>query len=334
MQFAMESLVFNEVNAKGGVNGLQLEAIFLDDKFQPNLTQKHVKTLKSQYDCDILLCPFGCPVVSLIPKVKNKELLVAFPYDGSMELRDPELKYMLNIRPSCYHEGYALIKYAHENLKGKRVAIFYMDSSYGKSGLAGAQQALKDLGITEWLETSHLPNSMDVENSVEKIKTFNPDTILFCSIHEPANELIRQLGVINVVGKNLLGIHPHGYQRATLKKLGFNIIVTRIVPNWKDDSIQLIQEYNTHIKNASCNPSFASLEGFIAASVFVDALKKVVGEITNDKIVEAIESMKNYNLKGLELNFKPEIRTLGKLLWIDVADDQPWIPVNIKFGKA
>ena len=270
-------------------------------------------------------------MVSLIPKVKNKEVLVAFPYDGSMELRDKELKYMLNIRPACYHEAYALVKHANKNLKGRRFAIFYMDSSYGKSGLTGAQQALKDLGITEWLETSHLPNSMNVNSAVEKIKKFNPDTILFCSIHEPANELVRQLEIINVMGKNLLGIHPHGHQRATLKKLGLDIVVTRIVPSWKDDSIQLIKEYNSHIKNAGRSPTFASLEGFIAATVFVDALKKIKGEVTNDKIVEAVESMKNYNLKGLELDFKPEIRTLAKKLWIDVGDDQEWIPVDIKF---
>jgi ABC-type branched-subunit amino acid transport system substrate-binding protein len=52
-------------------------------------------------------------------------------------------------------------------------------------------------------------------------------------------------------------------------------------------------------------PNFSSLEGFIAAKVFVEGLKRAGKDLTRAKLVKALETinMKNYNGGGFDVNF-------------------------------
>ena len=59
-----------------------------------------------------------------------------------------------------------------------------------------------------------------------------------------------------------------------------------------------------------------SLEGYITASIFIDILKKIQGDITIDKIINQIEKIKDYNFKGFPLNFDQKTRELAKKIWI------------------
>jgi hypothetical protein len=65
---------------------------------------------------------------------------------------------------------------------------------------------------------------------------------------------------------------------------------------------------------------FSSLEGYIAASIFIDLLKKIDGEITKEKIIEQAEKIKKYDFKGLSLNFNPKNRNLFGCVFLDTGE--------------
>ena len=72
------------------------------------------------------------------------------------------------------------------------------------------------------------------------------------------------------------------------------------------------------------------MEGFIVTSILLEQISKLKGPINGQNIMEQMEAIKDYNFKGLELNFNPVNRTLGKNLWIDdskMAED--WIKMTI-----
>ena len=47
------------------------------------------------------------------------------------------------------------------------------------------------------------------------------------------------------------------------------------------------------------------LEGFIAARVFADGLKRAGKDVTRDKFISALEGMRNVDIGGFTINFSP-----------------------------
>jgi hypothetical protein len=113
------------------------------------------------------------------------------------------------------------------------------------------------------------------------------------------------------------------------RKKGINIIISHIVPDIETSSIPLIEEYRNRAKKAGIAVDSFSLEGYITASIIVEVLKRVqTSAITKDSIIEEIEKLKDYNLKGLPLNFDDKTRKLSKTIWIEDGKGQ-WIEYSL-----
>jgi ABC-type branched-subunit amino acid transport system substrate-binding protein len=68
-------------------------------------------------------------------------------------------------------------------------------------------------------------------------------------------------------------------------------------------------------------PGFISLEGYVAASVLRAALEKAGPELTTEKLVEAIESIRNFDLGvGTQISFGPSEHQGSHKVWATVLD--------------
>ena len=79
--------------------------------------------------------------------------------------------------------------------------------------------------------------------------------------------------------------------------------------------------------------TFSLLEAYIATSILIDTLEKIDGPITKEKILEKLESLKNYPFKGLTLTFNPERRDLAHSIWLETGDDTDWVEKNINLTQ-
>ena len=68
-----------------------------------------------------------------------------------------------------------------------------------------------------------------------------------------------------------------------------------------------------------------SLEGYICASLFVEALQRTPAPQTLAGLMQQFEMMKQYNLGGLVLNFDAESRQLSSKVWVNDASGKEWI---------
>lgn len=55
-------------------------------------------------------------------------------------------------------------------------------------------------------------------------------------------------------------------------------------------------------------PSYASMEGFIAAKVMVEGLKRAGKQPTREKLITALESMQRVDLGGIDVTYGPNER--------------------------
>ena len=95
-----------------------------------------------------LIGPVGTPTANAAqPIARPPRCRSSAPFTGAMFLRDPKLDNVINVRASYDAETEAWVKHLTEDLKIKKIAIFYQDDAFGRAGLAGFKKAMDKRGM-------------------------------------------------------------------------------------------------------------------------------------------------------------------------------------------
>ena len=86
---------------------------------------------------------------------------------------------------------------------------------------------------------------------------------------------------------------------------GHGVIVSQVVPFPWAPSIAVVKEYQRALAESFPRSplSFTSLEGFIAAKVFVEGLRLAGRELSRAKLIAALESLRDYDAGGFSVTF-------------------------------
>ncbi len=316
-------------NMQGGVQGTPIRLIALDDKYTPYNTLKNAKILLNNCHTDILLSPLGSPTTeALLPLIRDKEILVLFPFSGSDKLRDPNLRHIIHFRTSYINEANALVTYAVEVLGLVRFAIFYQNDSLGLAPLESARLKLKEYSISDWLEVPYQRNDPNAHMAAEKIREFNPTVILFFSSQAPSVSLVHRLGIDQLAGKVFMGLSfLTDVFRDFLHTAGLELILSRVVPNIHSSEIQIVKDFKNMVSNQNQGVIYSdeSLEGYINVRILMSVLETLNPPFDKEKIIARFESIKALDVGGLLLNFDPLTRELSKNVWVDIGGNE-WIP--------
>ncbi len=324
-------LAFAKAVREGGVGAFIPRFVVYDDEYTPSKTPQIVSNFMNDLGVDIFVGSLGSTTnATYIPLVKEKKILSLFPYTGAPIFRVPELDYFVHNRVGYVDEGRALADYAIDKLKAKKIVIFYQNDAFGKGALQGAMEELNKRGFKNVIKVPYERNDVQFDQQAKIIKEEDPDTIFFFAITPSASSLIRQLGVQFFRGKNLIGmsVYDESFDRF-LEDKGLRFLMVRMVPNPKTSDLEIVQEYRQEAKRINHTPNLVSLEGYINASILFDILKRIKPPLTKDKIVSEFKKIKNYNFKGIELDYNPQTHELGKALWLDTGEG-PWIEKQIR----
>ncbi|HJM69192.1 MAG TPA: ABC transporter substrate-binding protein [Candidatus Babeliales bacterium] len=314
------SFSINNQNMEGGIDGKPLRVVFLDDEYTPRKTLKNIETFEHDYKTNLVVAPFGSATLeSYLDKVKENKVKVLFPFTGSSLFRDPSLTSLVNLRPSNKSEGKALMDYSLKTSPRIKYLIFYQNDSFGRGILEGAQEVFTKNKKNHTLHTvSYERNQVDFSNLLPEIKNFNPDVILFASTAVAATELIRQLGIDYFTTKKVLGISDLSENnfKEFMKSKGIQYSYMQLLPPANLLTNKLMQAYFNQIGKYNLPLDLYSLEGYLAGALLIDALKKVSGPITHDKVIKNLEAIDTKDITGFQLKFNPQTRELSDQLWL------------------
>ena len=308
--------------------------VIVDDEYTPTVTRREIESFLER-GIDIILTPVGSPTLeAYLDLVKEGKVLVLFPITGAPLFRKPDLKYTAHIRPSYKTEGEILTKYALDTLKARKGVMFYQEDSFGQGLLDGGQEVLKQRGITDWLEVPYKRNDVNFKKQIAVITKYDPDTILFFSTTTAAQELIRQMGIQAVSSKQMLANSDFGEKLflSFIREKGLKVIYLNVVPNPQKSDLPIVQQFRDAAKKYDALLDTFTLESYIATDLLLDIVHKIEGVVTKEKIIDAIEKIKNYNYKGLRFDFDPETRTLSSTFWLDTGGPD-WQVLEIKPNK-
>ena len=96
----------------------------------------------------------------------------------------------------------------------------------------------------------------------------------------------------------------------TLGKDAEGVVVTQVVPSPFQTSRQITRDFLAAIQKGGgkLTPNYSSMEGYLAARVFADALRQASasGKPTRDGLVAALDAMHGQQVAGFPLAFKPQ----------------------------
>jgi ABC-type branched-subunit amino acid transport system substrate-binding protein len=95
-----------------------------------------------------------------------------------------------------------------------------------------------------------------------------------------------------------------------------SVVVSQVVPNYQNDSSEVVTHYNKLIATNGALPGFTSLEGYIAATVFIAGLEAHQGPFTPESLVQSFEQLPDLSLGiGASSGFSPTNHQYSSSVW-------------------
>jgi len=299
---------FDEVNAKGGVNGRKIELITLDDGYEPARTVPNTKELIEKRRVFALIGYVGTPTsVPAIPVFTEAKVPFIGPFTGAEALRQPFNRYIFHVRASYYDETDKIVEQVLST-GGKNIAVFYQDDAYGQAGLKGTQIAMEKRGQKIAALGTVERNTVKVEEAVKKINAAQPDAVVMISAYTSCAEFIKQMKKAGSTAQfyNVSFVGSVSLANA-LGGDGPGVGISQVVPFPWGTSVPVVKEYQSlSAKSGNKDYNFGAMEGFLVAKTFVEGLRRTGKDLTREKFIDSMEKMQDVDLGGFFVGFSPK----------------------------
>jgi branched-chain amino acid transport system substrate-binding protein len=312
-------LWIDAVNARGGVNGQTIELVSLDDKFDPKLAAENAAKLAADARVVSLFLTRGTPhAQAIMPVLDQQRIPLVAPSTGAMVLHQPVHPWLFNVRATYQREAERAVQ--HLALVGMgRIAVVQVDDSFGADCMAGAERGFKAAGKSPAVHVKFDRAKPDFAPLVTKVAQAEPHAVLFFGSGAAVADGVAALRKAGVRAQvvTLSNNASSGF----IKQLGEHArgtIVMQVFPferSPKSPMVKEAQELAAAAKVAELTP--AMLEGFAAAKVLVEGLRRAGASPTRDRLRAALETMQGVDIGGLEVSFSP--RDHSGLDYVDLS---------------
>jgi serine/threonine protein kinase/ABC-type branched-subunit amino acid transport system substrate-binding protein len=334
MKLGIETYL-RQLNENGGIDGRKVKLVALDDGYEPDKALPNMKELYEKRKVFAVIGNVGTPTaVVTVPYALEKNLIFFGAFTGAGLLRkDPPDRFVFNYRASYAEETEKMVKYLIDikKLKPEQIAVFDQNDAYGDAGFKGVVKGLRKYGRDEdqVLRVRYERNTLAVDQAVSEIVKHREEVkaIVMVPTYRPAAlfiKRVREAGMnpiflnVSFVGSEALADEL----REKSPQYAEGVIVTQVVPHYDSKSTAVLK-YREALKkyNPDEPPSFISLEGFLAASLFCEAMQKASENLTTDTLIQALESTQNLDIgTGAKISFGPSEHQGSHKVWGTILD--------------
>jgi branched-chain amino acid transport system substrate-binding protein len=302
------SLYFEHVNAQGGVYNRKIRLVSLDDGYDTQKAVENTKRLVEKDKVFAIFAQFGTGItLASLPLTTEAGIPLFAPYTGADSLRDNKNRYLFHIRASYGDETEKMVEQLAST--GVRdIAVVHQNDPFGKAGLLVAEQAMQKRGLKPVaVGAIDISPNVEVRKAVDTVSKVHPAAIIMIAAGKGAVGFIKEF--------QKTGQTPQYYglsvvsSRQLVKELGgsaHGIAISQVMPSpWRTSS-PAAREYQSLVaKQKGFDITYTSFEGYMAAKAFVEGLKRAGRDLTREKFVTGLETMRNHDLGGLVIDFGP-----------------------------
>ncbi|RQP23700.1 ABC transporter substrate-binding protein [Piscinibacter terrae] len=301
------SAYFEQVNAAGGVQGRQLRLVALDDGYTPDRAAANTRQLIGDHQVFALVGYCGDESVASASQVYSQARVPMIGgVSGAEALRRPANRYTFAVRAGYADETTAIVRQML-TIGITRVAVLYQNDSFGKSGLEGVVHGLKQSGLAPVAAMAVERGSLDMAAAAEAIARAEPQAVVMVAPYKPAAEFMK---LMRAAGQRprYLAVSTVGVDQliSLMGEDARGIGLSQVMPYPWNDTVPVVREYQRLLPQADASAySYSGLEGYVTAKLMVDALRRLGRDLTRDKLVQVLESMRNHDLGGFRVNYSP-----------------------------
>lgn len=319
-----------KINSEGGMQGVLLRPVVLDDTYIPRLARRNVDYFMKTYHSDIFVGQQGTPTLAIyFDWIRDGKLYAFFPSTGGEQFRLPDVSHIIHYRKTYPQETRKLVDHICARYGATQFAIVYQDDAFGQQLAQAAHEELLKKGIKVWTDIPFKPNELLLNQQVKKLLNSGADAIgFFFTSTTLAEAFLNRVGGGFLIGKHLFAISflDDSLFRAYLTSHGLKFTFSYAVPNPFKNDLEIVREFREEMAREHRDVDSNSLEGYIAVALFAEGARQAQLPLTGGKIMHWFEGLKNYQFKGLTLTFNPQTRSFELPTWIRTETDQ-WISV-------
>jgi ABC-type branched-subunit amino acid transport system substrate-binding protein len=208
-----------------------------------------------------------------------------------------------------------------------KIAVFYQNDAYGMAGYTGTERALKRRNMEMVAKGTVERNTVEVAKAVEEMKKVNPQAVVMISAYKSCAAFIKEMKRqgLNPTFWNVSFVGSKALAKE-LDKEGRGVQISQVMPFPWDQSIPVVKEYRQLLAEAKGEPAFGSLEGFVAAKVMVEGLKRAGKGLTREGFIKAMESMSAWDAGGFKISFGPDRHNASQFVDLTIISrDQKFV---------
>ncbi|MEW6704728.1 MAG: ABC transporter substrate-binding protein [Pseudomonadota bacterium] len=317
-------IVFDAVNAQGGVHGQKIRTVVLDDGYKVDETLRLTRELVAKPEVVALFGFAGTANVGRLLQDKVLEdagIALVAPYTGGEPLRAPFNPWIFHVRAGYADEAEHMVKQL--SAQGiKRVAVLYQNDAFGKAGLAGVEAALARRQQPLAAAAPYERNTDDVQAAVDSILGAEAQAVIMVAVNKPAAAFVKRYREAGGGGQlfSISVVDP-----AELVRLGGldavrGLGISQVVPYPYQPLLPVVREFHQLMKRFAPGAAinYTNFEEFLGAKVLVEALRRAGPKPTRAAVLRALESLSPYDLGGIAVSFGPNNRIGSRFVEVTV----------------
>ncbi len=304
------SACFDMLNANGGLNGYQIRFEQKDDQSDPKLTVAKAQELLATYPLVAMINTAGSmPNAALIESgvLKRANIALVGPRDGSSSVREMKSPNHYFLIAGVAAEADKIIKVS-ATIGRKRLVAVYSDDGSGQEALKQIERAAAENGATVVASYPVPAGGKAIPEIARKIAADNSiHQVLVYGVTPVVAQLYKEVKAIrSALPVTSFSTTSHA---AIVDLLGAEVsrgLMLSQVTYPPSSALQVMKDFRSAmdmLQIPEVRQNSLHLEGFLAARVVVEALKKIQGTPTREAVIAALNQINKTNIGGLAFDF-------------------------------
>jgi len=312
------NVYLSAVNAQGGVGGRQVKLISKDDDAKADKMVEFTKEFAANKDIIGLVGYVNTSGITEVAKrgmLTDANLALVSPLQGDKSVVGAD-----NIFP--FRSGYpdevaALVKEAGATQK-KKVVLAWFNVTFGPAMQALAEEEAKKIGLSVTsvkIDAQAPPAKLGevVKQVAADIAKAQPDAVIMLTSSKYVAEITRELNSTPAAGVQIYAmsvVWADDIVKAVGEEKARGAVIAQAVPFPYSATLPFVGEYQRAMKQFAPNEplSFPTLEGYAAAKIMVEGIKRAGANPTREKVLKALYGMGEFNLGGAYVDYSTRAR--------------------------
>ena len=326
-------MAFDEINAKGGINGRKIHFIIEDMEYLVPKAVQAMNKLVNRDNIFLSIASGGTPQMdAVLPMMLEKHVPSVFPLTCARSMYEPLSPYKYGQFASYYDQMRACVKYFGETKGRKVVGSMYEDTDFGKDIHAGVVAQVEAMGLKLGAVSASRPTDTDFNAQVTRLKEAGCDLVCMGTI---VKDTIIILQTAHKMGfdADFCGQFA-SYSTAVAEAPGEPAegfySMSPGVYAYPDDPRPAVQEVAARYKKLfGLDINYLGEAGYASAYLVIDVLQRAGRDLTLDTFQTAMESTKDWRdiFGGPPLTMTPASHHASNQSFLSVVKKTRWTPV-------